>query len=510
MPSSFASFFCRNKSSHVDPLPAGYSSRNSALGPTFVPLQPPPDVGLDPDTYREISEAKQKIDLALAHMRLVIGSQGNGRWAGGNNDELNRIYNCIRDYCEETLNRWLNTYGDYSAALHQLDQAGKYAEHQQRVGSGTWPTPARVMSNSTSRRRVTPFVRSETFATTPEDDEQRPYEAVQPIDQGYNNVQLLPPDHPFSQSPPTVMAADAPPPVPEKPRGARPMSFQPRPVSKTSAADISAKPRPSSWQVAPETSGAFLKAVERLSMNESLIPREYAHLLQKAGQQKQTDTSQPVSPTTTQVNSFDSSGNVHGLPTASPRAKNERRTIPRVRPPSRDVPAMGDRSAAYQHLTKMVSNPDSNAPSTSPASSASSYRDASGSKASDSPGSEVTKPTAAPMETPSSAETLKATRAPPTPPPPSKSTFGQNTPSGTPPREPVASHTVQHPPPFAPSATDNLSASASSLREDDSDIRPTPLETAIEESSHPLLRPPKSPARVQTRPRAKTLDSPAP
>ncbi|ODO09019.1 hypothetical protein I350_02616 [Cryptococcus amylolentus CBS 6273] len=506
MPSAFASLFCRNKASHVDPLPAGYSSRNGALGPTFVPLQPPPDVGLDPDTFREISEAKQKIDLALSHMRLVMSGEGRGR-SGGNSDELNRVYNCIRDYSEETLNRWLNTYNDYTAALRQLGQAGKYVEHQQRIASGAWPTPARSLNDSTSRRRAMPLVRQETFATLP--DVGQPSEVAQTFGQGYDNPQILPPDYPFFQSPPAaVHASDAPPPVPEKPRSARPMSFQPPPVSKPSTSGIPTKPRPSSWQVAQETSGAFLKAVERLSASESLIPQEYAHLLQRATQQEQPDTSQPVSPTTTQVASADSSLYANGMSATACRGK---RTIPRVRPPSRDAP-LGEKSSAFQQITKMVSNPDPSAPSTAPASSASSYRDASGSKASDSPSRDTIELAAAPHvnETPSSVKTLKATRAPPTP--PSNSTFGQVTPTGTPPKECPVAHPVQHPPPLSPSATANLltSSVSSSFTDGNSDIRPTSLETTFEESLDPLSRPSKSPARFESRPRAKTLDSPAP
>ncbi|TYJ56289.1 hypothetical protein B9479_002979 [Cryptococcus floricola] len=497
MPSSFASLFCRNKASHVDPLPAGYSSRNGALGPTFVPLQPPADVGLDPDTFREISEAKQKIDLALSHMRLVMSGQGRGR-SGGNSDELNLVYNCIRDYSEETLNRWLNTYNDYTAALRQLGQAGKYVEHQQRIASGAWPTPARSFNDSTSRRRAMPLVRQETFATLP--DISQPSEVAQTFGQGYDNPQILPPDHPFCQPPPAAAhASDAPPPVPEKPRVARPMSFQPPPVSKPSTSEIPTKPRPSSWQVAQKTSGAFLKAVERLSASESLIPQEYAHLLQKANKQEQPDTSQPASPTTTQVASADSSLNANGMSATASRGK---RTIPRVRPPSRDAP-MGEKSSAFQQITKVVSNPDPDAPSTAPASSASSYRDASGSKASDSPSRDTIEIAAAPHvnETPNSVKTLKATRAPPTP--PSKSTFGQVTPTGTPPKECPAAHPAQHPPPSSPSAMANLLTSSASSSF-------TPLETTFEESPDPLSRPSKSPARFESRPRAKTLDSPAP
>lgn len=54
------SLLCRaDTAPRIDPLPAGYSSMPVATnipGPTFVPLQLPPDGHMDPGTFKDIIE----------------------------------------------------------------------------------------------------------------------------------------------------------------------------------------------------------------------------------------------------------------------------------------------------------------------------------------------------------------------------------------------------------------------------------------------------------------------
>lgn len=255
IPIFLQSLLCRTDTApRIDPLPAGYSSTpvaRSVLGPTFVPLQLPPDGHMDPDTFKDITEAKQKTDLVLSHMRLVLAAQIQGGRRTTNTNDWNLIYNCIRDYSEQILTRWLNTYANHTAALRQLQQAGLYPT--QRVASG----PHMIGSRPTS-------------------------------------FQIPPADKPFSH-----------------------LKYE------------NPRPRPASWQAMPETTGALFKALKRLSESEGLIPQDI-----------------PSSP----LQSCAPGGSV-----SAAKITDERKTIRRIRPPSRDTASRrgpDDGNNVYNRLDK--------------------------------------------------------------------------------------------------------------------------------------------------------------
>lgn len=71
IPIFLQSLLCRTDAApRIDPLPAGYSSTplaRSVLGPTFVPLQLPPDGHMDPDTFKDITEVSLKYNAYGYH-----------------------------------------------------------------------------------------------------------------------------------------------------------------------------------------------------------------------------------------------------------------------------------------------------------------------------------------------------------------------------------------------------------------------------------------------------------
>ena len=71
IPIFLQSLLCRTDTApRIDPLPAGYSSTpvaRSVLGPTFVPLQLPPDGHMDPDTFKDITEVSFKCNVYGYH-----------------------------------------------------------------------------------------------------------------------------------------------------------------------------------------------------------------------------------------------------------------------------------------------------------------------------------------------------------------------------------------------------------------------------------------------------------
>ncbi|KJE00633.1 hypothetical protein I311_05759 [Cryptococcus gattii NT-10] len=275
----------------IDPLPAGYSSMSVAsniLGPTFVPLQLPPDGHLDPGTFKDITE----------------------------------IYSCIRDYSEQILTRWLNTYANHTAALRQLQQAGLYPPHSVVVRD---VTPANVIP-------------------TPGTSETQPDSA--------QSKQAIPP------------------PLPEKTKSfpnPPQTSFQvpPKPLPPLKCED--SRPRPASWQGIPETTGAFFKALKSLSESKGLIPQEYAQLLERACRQEvppvESQSATGDSVLTSPIQSYTPEGSGFAIKT-----KEEHKTIRRIRPPSRDTASRSgpcDGNNADNHLRK-ISPTASNTPISDP------------------------------------------------------------------------------------------------------------------------------------------------
>ncbi|OWT39567.1 hypothetical protein C362_02734 [Cryptococcus neoformans Bt1] len=351
IPIFLQSLLCRTDTApRIDPLPAGYSSTpvaRSVLGPTFVPLQLPPDGHMDPDTFKDITEAKQKTDLVLSHMRLVLAAQIQGGRRTTNTNDWNLIYNCIRDYSEQILTRWLNTYANHTAALRQLQQAGLYPP--QRVASGPHMIGEQTMCASVNSRRSQyippPLIRQSPLSVvgcdvTPENATAAPGTSrMQPV-----NV-------------PSKRAI--PPPLPEKAKpfpGSRPTSFQIPPADKpfSHLKYENPRPRPASWQAMPETTGALFKALKRLSESEGLIPQEYVQLLERASRQEvpltenkpATGDSIPSSP----LQSCAPGGSV-----SAAKITDERKTIRRIRPPSRDTASRrgpDDGNNAYNRLDK--------------------------------------------------------------------------------------------------------------------------------------------------------------
>lgn len=190
-----------------------------------------------------------------------------------------KIYNCIRDYSEQILTRWLNTYANHTAALRQLQQAGLYPT--QRVASGPHMIGEQTMCASVNSRRSQyippPLIRRSPLSVvgcdvTPENA------AAAPGTSGMQPVNV-----------PSKRAI--PPPLPEKAKpfpGSRPTSFQIPPADKpfSHLKYENPRPRPASWQAMPETTGALFKALKRLSESEGLIPQEYVQLLERASRQE--------------------------------------------------------------------------------------------------------------------------------------------------------------------------------------------------------------------------------
>nr|KIR44706.1 hypothetical protein I312_06045 [Cryptococcus bacillisporus CA1280] len=282
------SLLCRaDTAPRIDPLPPGYSSMpvaSNILGPTFVPLQLPPDGHMDPGTFKDITE----------------------------------IYNCIRDYSEQILTRWLSTYANHTAALRQLQQAGLY------------PPLSVVVRDVTPANAIPAPGTSET----------------QP-DSAQSNQAI-------------------PPPLPEKTKSfpnPPQTSFQvpPKPLPPLKCED--SRPRPASWQAIPETTGAFFKALKRLSESEGLIPQEYAQLLERACRQEvppvESQSATGDSVLASPIQSYTPEGSVFAIKT-----KEEHKAIRRIRPPSRDTASRSgpsDGNNADNHLHK-ISPTTSNTP----------------------------------------------------------------------------------------------------------------------------------------------------
>ncbi|EAL20995.1 hypothetical protein CNBD5960 [Cryptococcus deneoformans B-3501A] len=332
IPIFLQSLLCRTDTApRIDPLPAGYSSTplaRSVLGPTFVPLQLPPDGHMDPDTFKDITEAKLKTDLVLSHMRLVLAAQTQGGRRTTDTNDWNLIYNCIRDYSEQILTRWLNTYANHTAALRQLQQAGLYppqhvASGPHRVGDQTMYAPVKSRS---SQYVPPPLIRQSPLSV--------------PIS---------------AQS-----KGGIPPPLPEKTKpfpSSRPTSSQ-FPLADKPLAPLkygNPRPRPASWQAMPETTGALFKALKRLSESEGLIPQEYAQLLERASRQEVSPTeNQPAtgdSIPSSPLQSYTPAGSVSAVKITDEHKK----TIRRIRPPSRDTASRhgaDDGNNTYNHLNK--------------------------------------------------------------------------------------------------------------------------------------------------------------
>lgn len=258
-----------------------------------------------------------------------------------------QIYNCIRDYSEQILTRWLNTYGNHTAAFRQLQQAGLYpspcvAPSAHMLGDQTMY--ASVGSRRSSQFIPPPVIRQSPLSVVVRD--------VTPANAtpapGTSETQ---PDS--AQSKQTI-----PPPLPEKTKTfPNPLqtSFQvpPKPLPPLKCED--SMPRPASWQAIPETTGALFKALKRLSEGEGLIPQEYAQLLGRVCRQEvppvESQSAIGDSVLANPIQSYTPDGSVFAIKT-----KEEHKTIRRIRPPSRDTASRSgpsDVNNADNHLHKL-------------------------------------------------------------------------------------------------------------------------------------------------------------
>lgn len=266
-----------------------------------------------------------------------------------------QIYNCIRDYSEQILTRWLNTYANHTAALRQLQQAGLYpspcvAPNAHILGDQTMY--ASVGSRRSSQFIPPPLIRQSPLSVVVRDV--TPANAIPAP--GTSETQ-----HDSAQSKQAI-----PPPLPEKTKSfpnPPQTSFQvpPKPLPPLKCED--SRPRPASWQAIPETTGAFFKALKRLSESEGLIPQEYAQLLERACRQEvppvESQSATGDSVLASPIQSYTPEGSVFAIKT-----KEEHKAIRRIRPPSRDTASRSgpsDGNNADNHLHK-ISPTTSNTP----------------------------------------------------------------------------------------------------------------------------------------------------
>lgn len=265
-----------------------------------------------------------------------------------------QIYNCIRDYSEQILTRWLNTYANHTAALRQLQQAGLYPSPC--VALSAHMLGDQTMYASVGSRRSSQFIPPPLIRQSP----------LSVVVRDVTPANVIPAPGTSETQPDSAQPKQAiPPPLPEKtksfpnpPQTSFQVPHKPLPPLKCE----DSRPRPASWQAIPETTGAFFKALKRLSESEGLIPQEYAQLLERACRQEvppvenqlATGDSVLASP----IQSYTPEGSVFAVKT-----KEEHKTIRRIRPPSRDTVSRGpsDGNNAGNHLHK-ISPTTSNTP----------------------------------------------------------------------------------------------------------------------------------------------------
>ncbi|WVQ84180.1 hypothetical protein IAT38_006327 [Cryptococcus sp. DSM 104549] len=371
---------CRPSHAHaVDPLPSGYgritnshphpySVPRAVLGPTFVPLQPPPDGEMDPETFRKIKDLKQNADLALAHMKLLMDTQGK-QTKGPAAAQWNTVHACIRDYFEQTFTGWLLTHREHTKALRQLSLAGLYFEHGEPVDTPLTPgTDDYKMYGSMRLSRQSGLSHLTRGPYVNEDETPAPVQNslsirrhaqtdAPPFD--YAN-QLFAPQTANTYDNRHQHPADTAPTPPEKPRRVHPASLQlplvpPSPLAQPSVGMqyshshpvglalkdhhellllAHPRPRPATWDVYSDAPSVYAKALQGLY--EKAVPEgkgEYVKALEKVRRAE------------------GGVGGAGGRQEEGGEREVKKHAIRRIRPPSRDPPR-GDPAAALARLTQ--------------------------------------------------------------------------------------------------------------------------------------------------------------